>query len=432
MKLAIPREVAPGETRVAVVPETVKRLTKSGVEVTVEAGAGAGALIADSEYAEAGATVVEDAADLFAQADLIIKINAPTTDDSSGRCELDMLREGVVLMALLGARTNPDLIARLARAGVTAFSLDMVPRISRAQTMDVLSSMSTLAGYRAVLMAAEALPKIMPMMMTAAGTIRPAQALIIGAGVAGLQAIATARRLGAVVKAIDARPAVQQEVESLGARFLAMEVPSEEGAGSGEYAKDLGEEFYRAQQEFLAPHVAEADFVVTTALIPGRDAPRLISEDMVRSMKAGSVIVDLAAPAGGNCAVTEPGERVSRHGVTIFGPLNLPADLPVHASQMFSRNVASLLTLLVEEGELKIDTEDEVVRGTLVTRDGKIVNEALRPAEEPEAAAEPDESQAEPDEPDEPEEDAESIDLLIEPVEPDESDDAQQDEGEPN
>ncbi len=380
MKVGIPKEIAEGERRVALVPETVKRLAGKDIEVAVEVGAGEGAFFPDSEYEEAGASVVEEAEELFGGVDVVVKINAPTMDGSAGRCEVDLLKEGSALVALLYPRTNGDLVRRLAQAGVTSFSLDLMPRITRAQSMDVLSSMSTVSGYRAVLIAAGALPEMMPMMMTAAGTIRPAKALIIGAGVAGLQAIATARRLGAVVKAVDVRPAVQEQIESLGARFVSMEVKAEETEIAGGYAADLGEEVYRKQREILAPHVKESNIVITTALVPGREAPRLISEEMVESMKPGSVIVDLAATAGGNCALTEPGERVVKHGVTIFGPLNLPSEMAVDASQMFSRNVAAYLGELVKDGELAIDMENEVVRGTLVTRDGQVVSEAAQKA----------------------------------------------------
>ncbi len=380
MKVGIPKEIAEGERRVALVPETVKRLAGKDIEVAVEAGAGEGAHIPDSEYEAAGATIVADAADVFGGVDAVVKVNAPTLDDSAGRCEFDLLKKDSVLVALLYPRTEADLVRRLAEAGVTSFSLDLMPRITRAQSMDVLSSMSTVAGYRAVLIAAGALPEMMPMLMTAAGTIRPAKALIIGAGVAGLQAIATARRLGAVVKAVDVRPAVQEQIESLGARFVSMEVKAEETETAGGYAKDLGEEVYKKQREILAPHVEESNLIITTALVPGREAPQLISEEMVQSMKPGSVIVDLAAPAGGNCALTKPGGRVVEHGVTILGPLNLPSEMAVDASQMFSRNVAAYLGELVKDGELTIDMENEVISGTLVTRDGEIVNEAVRKA----------------------------------------------------
>jgi NAD(P) transhydrogenase subunit alpha len=379
MKVGIPKEIVAGERRVAVIPETVKRLAGMKVEAAVEAGAGEGAFIPDSEYEAAGAAVVQDAAEVFG-AELVIKVNAPTTDGSAGRCELDLLKEGSALVALLYPRTNADLVRKLARAGVTSLSLDLMPRITRAQSMDVLSSMSTVSGYRAVLVAAEALPELMPMLMTAAGTIRPSKALIIGAGVAGLQAIATARRLGAVVKAVDVRPAVQEQIESLGARFVSMEVQVEKAETAGGYAADLGEEVYRRQREILAPHVAESDIVITTALVPGREAPRLISEEMVESMKPGSVIVDLAAPAGGNCALTKPGERTVQHGVTIFGPLNLPSEMAVDASRMFSRNIGTYLGELIKDGQLALDMENEVVRETLVTRDGEIVNESVKKA----------------------------------------------------
>ncbi len=377
-KVSIPKETAPGERRVAVVPESVGRLAAMDLEVVVESGAGEAAFFADSDYEAAGASIEPDAAAVFGDAELMVKVNAPTVDASAGRCEVDLLRAGSALAAVLAPRDNPQLVRGIAEAGVTACALDMVPRLSRAQAMDVLTSMSTVAGYRAVLLACEAMPKMVPMMMTPAGTLRPAKGLVIGAGVAGLEAIATARRLGAVVKAVDTRPAAQEQVESLGAKFVVMEVGAEEAEDAGGYARDLGEEFYSRQQEVLAPHVEEADFIIATAVIPGRRAPLLITEGMVRAMKPGSVIVDLAAPSGGNCQLTEPGTRTERHGVTLFGPLNLPGEVPVHASQMFSRNVAAFIAELIGDGRINIDMENEIIRETLITRDGEVVHQALK------------------------------------------------------
>ena len=380
MKVAVPKEIVPGETRVALVPETVRQLVKGGLEMAVEAGAGGKAFLEDAAYEDAGATVVPDAGTLLADAALVLKVAAPTTDAAAGRNELELLRGGVVLVAMLNPAANLDLVRALAAANVTGLSMDTIPRISRAQSMDALSSMATLAGYKAALLAADELAKIMPMMMTAAGTIRPASALVIGAGVAGLQAIATARRLGAAVRAVDTRPAVKEEVESLGARFVALDVEHAEEEDAGGYARDLGEAFYRQQQEILAPHVKDADIVIATALIPGRPAPALITQTMVETMKPGSVIVDLAAPAGGNCTLTEPGGRIRHAGVTILGPLNLPAELPVHASQMYSRNVAALLGELVKDGQMNLDMENEIIRGMLITHEGRIVHEPTRNA----------------------------------------------------
>jgi NAD(P) transhydrogenase subunit alpha len=369
MKAGIPKEVTPGETRVAVIPETVKKLTQKNLEVLVEASAGADSGYPDADYEQAGATVVASADELFSQADMILKVARPTEE------ELGKLREGQVVVALLAPAFHTDLAQALAEKKVVSFSLDAVPRITRAQSMDVLSSMSTIAGYKAVLLAADSMPKMCPMLTTAAGTIRPAQALVIGAGVAGLQAIATAKRIGCVTTAVDVRPAVKEQVESLGAKFIAMEVDhSAEDAGG--YATDLGEEFYKGEQEIIAPVSKNADMIITTALIPGRDAPVLITEEMVGQMKTGSVIVDLAAIAGGNCTLSKPDETVVHDGVTILGPTNLPAQLPLHASQMFSRNVATFLgEFITDEGELDLDMENEVVAGSIITRDGEIKHE---------------------------------------------------------
>ena len=373
MKIGVPKEIADGETRVAAVPETAAGFVRSGLEVLVQAGAGEGAFFSDAEYESAGATIVPDAASLYGQADLIVKVVAPD------EAEIALLKAGQILVTVLSPLTSAERMQRLAAANVTSFALDVMPRITRAQSMDVLSSMSTISGYKAVLLAADRMGKICPMMMTAAGTLKPAAALIVGAGVAGLQAIATAKRLGAVVTAIDVRPSVAEQVESLGARFIPMEVEHAEDAGG--YAADLGEAFYKGEQEIIAPHAKSSDIVITTALIPGRPAPVLITEAMVDSMRPGSVIVDLAAVAGGNCTLGRPDEQVVRNGVTIVAPTNLPAQVPVHASRMFARNVAAFLKEFVTDaGELNLDRENEVIAGTLITHQGRIVHEAARKA----------------------------------------------------
>lgn len=370
MKVAIPRESVSGERRVAMVPQTVRQLTKRGWEICVENAAGTQALLSDQEYQDAGASIVHDEAALWAEAQCVVKIHPPSDEQQ----EMQLLRSGSILICQLWPRTNLDMVRRLAEAGVTSLALDMLPRITRSQSMDVLSSQSTVAGYRAVLIAAGLLPRMAPMLMTAAGTIKPANALIIGAGVAGLQAIATAKRLGAVVTAIDVRPAVGEQVESLGAKFIAMEV--DHGAeDSGGYATDLGHEFYRKEQEIVAPHLRHADIVITTALIPGRKAPLLITEEMIRTMRPGAVIVDLAGQAGGNCEISKAGQTITYEHVTVVTPLNLPAEIPADASSMYSHNVASFLQEITdEEGNLRLDRDNEIVQGTLITHDGQVVH----------------------------------------------------------
>lgn len=375
MKVAVLKETRPGERRVALVPQGVQELTKARLEVVVEAGAGNEAGVTDAEYAAAGARVVASAAEALEDAAFVLRINPPSTAEPD---EVGPLPAGIILLSFLSPLTRPELVRRLADAEVTALSMELVPRITRAQSMDALSSQATVAGYKAVLMAANRLPRFLPMFTTAAGTIRPGKALVLGAGVAGLQAIATARRLGAVVEAFDVRPAVKEQVQSLGAKFLEAE---EEVAAEGEggYAKALSEEQHEKELALIARAIPEADIVVTTAQIPGRDAPELITEEMVRTMKAGSVIVDLAAESGGNCALTRCGEVVEAHGVTILGPENLPADLPVHASQMYSKNVVTLLReMLDKEGGLALDFANDVVGPATVTHGGQIVNERVR------------------------------------------------------
>jgi NAD(P) transhydrogenase subunit alpha len=367
----VARETAAGERRVALVPDAAARLAPAGIELLVQAGAGEAASFLDGAYVETGFEVVPDAAVLFRHADVVVKIQKPAAE------EVALLRHGQVLVAILQPLTSGELVHRIAERGASAFSMDAIPRITRAQSMDVLSSQATVAGYKAVLIAASSLGKFLPMLTTAAGTVPPARVLVLGAGVAGLQAIATARRLGAVVSAFDTRPVVKEQVESLGATFLELEVEGGETAGG--YATELSEEQHRLEQELIASHVAEVDAVITTAAIPGKRAPILISEDTVRAMRPGSVVVDLAADTGGNCELTVPGETVTRHNVTIVGALNLPSALPVHASQMYSRNVQALLLHLIREGELVLDWEDEITRETCVAHDGRVTKEVEVP-----------------------------------------------------
>jgi NAD(P) transhydrogenase subunit alpha len=356
MKVGVPRERAPGERRVALVPETVKRLSASGFEFELERGAGEAASFSDAAYEEAGASV---GGDPWA-ADAVAKVQAPT-EDEAGR-----LRDGQVLIGFLQPLTNPEGVRRLGERGVVAFAMESIPRITRAQSMDALSSQATVSGYRAALLAADRLPKFFPMLMTAAGTVAPAKVLVLGAGVAGLQAIATARRLGAVVSSFDVRPAAREQVESLGATFLDLGITGQETAGG--YAQELTEEEQRRQQEELERRLPEFDAVITTALIPGRPAPRLIPASAVAAMRAGSVVVDLAAEAGGNCELTEPGQEVVRENVTIVGLTNLPSSMPYHASQLYSRNVLALLQHLAPDGDLTLDWSDEITSSACVTR----------------------------------------------------------------
>ena len=356
MRVGVPKESAPGERRVALVPEVVSRLVSGGFEVLVEAGAGDAASFPDAAYEEAGAGVGSDPWG----ADAVVKVQAPSAEEAA------RLREGQILIGFLQPLTDREGIERLAGRGVTAFAMESIPRITRAQPMDALSSQATVSGYKATLLAAERLPKFFPMLMTAAGTVAPAKALVLGAGVAGLQAIATARRLGAVVTGFDVRPVVREQIESLGASWLDLGIVGEETAGG--YAQELSEEQQRQQQEELEARLPEFDVVITTALIPGRAAPRLIPASAVVAMRPGSVIVDLAAEAGGNCELTKPGEIVEREGVTIVGLTNLPSTMPYHASQLYARNVAALLHHLAPEGEPVLDFEDEITAGACVTR----------------------------------------------------------------
>lgn len=380
MIVGVPSERYPGERRVALVPSLVPGLTRVGIEVQVEAGAGAGAGYPDQAYAEAGARLVDDRARLFAAADAVLQVLGHGANDRTGAADLPLLRPGQVLVGFLRPLGSPETVLEIARTGAVALAVELVPRIARAQRMDALSAMSTVAGYAAVLQAAVRLPRMFPMLMTAAGTITPARVLVVGAGVAGLQAIATARRLGAVVSAYDVRPAVREQVESLGGRFVELPLDTAGAEDERGYARARDEAFYRRQRELMARVVRESDVVITTAVVPGRRAPVLITADMVAGMAPGSVIVDLAAERGGNCELTRAGETVHAHGVTIVGAVNLAGTVPYHASQLYARTVTALLLHLVREGTIALDLEDEIVRETLVTRDGQVVHPRVREA----------------------------------------------------
>lgn len=369
MILGIPKETVQGERRVALVPELVPPLAQGGVEVRVAPGAGEAAGFPDSTYAEKGARLDGD---VLAAADVVLKVQPPTREETA------RLKEAATLIGFLQPYTNLEGIKALAARRVTAFSMELMPRITRAQPMDALSAMSTVAGYKAVLLGAERLPRLFPLMMTAAGTLTPAHVFVIGAGVAGLQAVGTSRRLGAVVEAYDTRPAVKEQVESLGARFVELPLETRDAEDKGGYARAQSEEFYDRQRQLMLKSVAAADVVITTALVPGQQAPVLITEDMVKAMRPGSVIVDLAAEQGGNCALTEPGREVVRHGVLVVGPLNVPSTVPFHASQMYARTVTRYLGHLLKDGRVQLDLTDELTRGPLVTYEGEIVHEVVR------------------------------------------------------
>lgn len=374
MIVGVPAETYPDERRVALIPAMAPKLTLAGLEMLVEPGAGALAGYPDSAFEAQGAQLAPDRTALFSSADVLVYVHGP----EAGGADLELLRGGQVVIGLLDPLGAPEAARDLAEKGVTAFALELVPRISRAQPMDALSSMATIAGYKAALMAAESLPKMYPMMITAAGTITPARVLVVGAGVAGLQAIVTSRRLGAVVHAYDIRPVVKEQVESLGARFVELGLETEGAEGSGGYARAMGEEFYRRQREVMAQVVAESDVVITTAAVPGSKAPTLITAEMVSHMRPGSIVVDLAAEGGGNCELTRPRETVQVHGVTIAGPVNLPSTIPYHASQMYANNVAAFLGNLFEGGQLRLNLEDPIIHDTLLTHAGEVRNTRVR------------------------------------------------------
>ena len=377
MLVAVPKEIYPGERRVALIPQTVSALIKAGLEVAIEAGAGEGVNSLDKAYEDHGARVEGNRQKLLTQADVVLMVRGPGSYPDFPAADLDALKEGSILISFTEPLAYPEIMQELAERKLTVFSMELMPRTTRAQSMDALSSMATIAGYKAVLAAADASPKLFPMFMTAAGTITPSKVFVLGAGVAGLQAIATARRLGAVVEAFDIRPAVKEEVESLGAKFVQLELETQEAQDSGGYAKAQSEDFYRRQQELMAERIKNSDVVITTAAVPGKKSPVLIPEEVVASMRPGSVIVDIAAEKGGNCAVTKPGEKIVHKGVLVIGPLNISAEVPVHASQMYAKNISTFLLHMSKEGKVELDLEDEITKGALVAHGGKVVHQAV-------------------------------------------------------
>lgn len=374
MRISVLKENYPGERRVAIVPVNVAQLAKAGVEVSIESGAGLAAGYPDDAYAQRGATIENDRSGLLKAADIVASVRALGANPEAGQADLALMGRGTTWIGTCDPLGAPQAIQAVAAAGIQLFALELVPRITRAQSMDVLSSQATIAGYRAVLLGAVELPKMFPMMMTAAGTLAAARVFVIGAGVAGLQAIATARRLGAIVHAYDVRPATREQVESLGGKFVELQLDSDQAEDQGGYAKAMGEEFYRKQRELMASVVAESDVVITTAAIPGKPSPLLITADAVRGMPTGGVIVDLAAERGGNCELSQADTRVDQHGITILGPTNLPAETPGHASQMFSNNVTKFLLNMTSDGQLNVNMDDEIIRETLVCRDGNVTH----------------------------------------------------------
>ncbi|MGD0072745.1 MAG: Re/Si-specific NAD(P)(+) transhydrogenase subunit alpha [Candidatus Binataceae bacterium] len=386
MIIGVPKESFPGERRVAIVPASIPQLNKAKCEVVIEEGAGISAGYTDAAYVEKGAKLLPTRAEIFATADVVIQVLCYGANDQTGRDDLPLMRSGQVLVGFLRALGSPQTVAEIAAKNVTAFSVELMPRITRSQNMDALSAMATVCGYKAVLLAADALPRFFPMLTTAAGTITPARVLTLGAGVAGLQAIATARRLGAVASAYDVRPAVKEQIQSLGGRYVELALETGQSQDHRGYAKQQDETFLQRQRELLTRVVAESDVVICTASVPGKRAPLLVTADMVKRMAPGSVIVDLASERGGNCELTQLNERISAHGVTIFGYFNLASTVPYHASQMYSRNLTAFLLHLVKDGQINIDVQDEITRETLVTRNGAVVHRLLTP-EQPQAAA---------------------------------------------
>ena len=377
MIVGIPRETFPGERRVALVPAVIPNLAKAGMEVVVETGAGAEAGYPDADYIAKGAKIAVRS-EVFRMADIVVQVLCYGSNDRTGKADIPLLRPGQLLIGFLRPMGSLETIREIAETGVTSFSIELMPRTTRAQSMDALSSMGTLCGYKAVLIAADTLPKIFPMLTTAAGTITPARVLIIGAGVAGLQAIATARRLGAVVSAYDLRPAAKEQVQSLGGRFVELPIEAKDAQDAGGYAKAQDEDFYRRQRELLGQVIAESDVVITAAVVPGKKSPVLVTREMVAGMSPGSVIVDLAAERGGNCELSKAGEKIVASGVTIIGWFNLATTVPYHASQMYARNITAFLLYMVKEGKLQLNLEDEIIRSTLVTQGGEVVNGRIR------------------------------------------------------
>jgi H+-translocating NAD(P) transhydrogenase subunit alpha len=378
MILGVPRESFPGERRVALVPSVIPNLAKAGMEVAVEAGAGYEAGYPDAEYAAKGAKILPSRAEVFRAADIVTQVLCYGSNDRTGKADVPLYKRDQVLVGFLRPLGSIETISEIAGKGVTSFSVELMPRTTRAQSMDALSSMATISGYKAVIIAADTLPKLFPMMTTAAGTITPARVLILGCGVAGLQAIATARRLGAVVSAYDLRPVVKEQVQSLGARFVELALEAKDAQDARGYATAQGEEFYRKQRELLGKVIAENDVVITAAVVPGKKSPVLVTKEMVAGMAPGSVLIDLAAERGGNCELTRGGERFVHHGVTIIGDYNLASTVPYHSSQMYARNLTSFLLLLVKDGKLQLNTSDDIIRETLLTHAGEVVNARLR------------------------------------------------------
>jgi len=375
--VGVPKETFPGERRVALIADVVPSIIKCGAEVLVESGAGLSAGVTDESYTKKGAKIATRD-EVFAKCEVVFQVRTFGANPSAGRADLAKIRPGQIVIGTTDSLNDPSLSADLAKSGATVFSLELVPRITRAQSMDVLSSMATVAGYKAILLAAEILPRFFPMFMTAAGTIAPARVFIVGVGVAGLQAISTAKRLGAVVSAYDIRPAVKDQVKSVGAKFVEFDLQTAEAEDKGGYAKAMGEEFYRKQREMMGNVVKEQDVVVTTAAVPGKKAPILVTTEMVKLMNPGSVIVDLAAERGGNCECTKPGETVVVNGVTVMGPFNLPSTVPYHASQMFSKNLLSFFQNMVKGGKIELNLEDEIIRDTMITKGGEVVSPRIK------------------------------------------------------
>jgi H+-translocating NAD(P) transhydrogenase subunit alpha len=376
--IGVPRESFPGERRVALVPAVIPSLAKAGMEVAVESGAGAQAGYTDAAYAEKGAKILADRGAVFGAAEIVVQVLCYGANDRTGKADLPLFRRGQGLMGFLRPLGSRAAVEEIAATGVTSFSIELMPRITRAQSMDALSSMATVSGYKSVLIAADTLPRFLPMLTTAAGTITPARVLILGVGVAGLQAIATAKRLGAVVSAYDVRPAVKEQVQSLGARFVELPIEAKDAQDVRGYATAQDEAFYAKQRELMGRVIAENDVVITTAVVPGKKAPVLVTAEMVRGMAPGSVIVDLAAERGGNCELTRSGETIAEHGVTIIGLINLASSVPYHASQLYARNAATFLLHMVKDGKLNLNLQDEIIRETLVTQGGEVVNARVR------------------------------------------------------
>ena len=378
MKIGITRETFPVERRVSIIPDTIPTLTKAGAEVIVETDAGLEADYPDNLYTEKGARISANRSEIYSESDIVLQVRALGANPEAGKSDLDLMHSGQIIIGLSEPLTEVGSAQELANKGIVHFSMELIPRITRAQSMDVLSSMATIAGYKAVLLAANKLSKMFPMMMTAAGTLKPAHVFVIGAGVAGLQAIASSRKLGAVVQAYDVRPVVKEQVESLGAKFVELELESQDSEDKGGYAKEMGKEFLKKQQEMMLTVVFESDIVITTAAIPGKKAPILINEEAVNAMRPGSIVIDIAAERGGNCALTRVDELVKHQGVLILGPSNIPSSIPFHASQMYSKNISTFVLHMIKEGKFTLDLEDEIVKGTLVTNEGAIVHERIR------------------------------------------------------